>query len=160
MEIRLATLDDIDGIIEVYDSARNFMSQTGNPTQWKNGYPNKELLIEDIEKKELYVCVENNVLMAVFCFFVGEDSTYRIIYDGQWLNDKPYGVIHRIAVAVHQRGVASFCINWCYEKVGNMKIDTHKDNIPMQKAILKNGFEYCGIIKKEDGTQRLAYQRA
>lgn len=71
-----------------------------------------------------------------------------------------YGVIHRIAVAEHNKGVATYCIQWCLNKFPNIKIDTHKDNIPMQKTILKNGFTYCGIIKKEDGTERLAYQFA
>lgn len=26
------------------------------------------------------------------------------------------------------------------------------------KILLKNGFQYCGIIKKEDGSERLVYQ--
>ncbi len=57
-----------------------------------------------------------------------------------------------------KKGVASFCIQWCKNQWHNIKIDTHKDNLPMQHTILKNGFTYCGIIKKDDGTTRLAYQ--
>ena len=36
-------------------------------------------------------------------------------------------------------------------RVNNIKIDTHKDNISMQKLLEKNGFKYCGIIYLEDG---------
>lgn len=91
-------------------------------------------------------------------FFIGNEPTYDNIFDGNWLNNDEYGVIHRIAVVEPHKGIASFCIQWCLKICPNMRIDTHKNNIPMQKTILKNGFQYCGIIKKEDGSERLAYQ--
>lgn len=134
------------------------MDNSGNSGQWLNGYPQNSLLAEDIKNKSLFVCVDNNKIVAVFSFFIGIEPTYNKIYNGEWLNNKEYGVIHRIAVIEHQKGIASFCIKWCLEKFKNIKIDTHKNNIPMQKTILKNGFKYCGIIKKQDGTERLAYQ--
>ena len=40
------------------------------------------------------------------------------------------------------------------------QIDTHKDNIPMQRVLLRNGFVYCGIIHLENGDERIAYQKA
>ena len=42
----------------------------------------------------------------------------------------------------------------------NLKIDTHRDNYPMQKSLKKNGFEYCGIIYLADGNERLAFQKS
>ena len=39
MEIRRATLQDLDRMLEIYDYARAFMRSTGNPTQWSGGYP-------------------------------------------------------------------------------------------------------------------------
>ena len=87
------------------------------------------------------------------------DPTYVTIYQGQWRNDAPYGVTHRICVAAHQRGVASFCLNWCFEQCGNLKIDTHRDNTVMQNLLQKNGFVYCGIIHLANGAERLAYQK-
>ncbi len=158
MQIRLANIEELDLIKEIYNSAKSFMDSSGNSGQWVNNYPQKELLQEDIKNKSLFVCIDNNKIVAVFSFFVGIEPTYNTIYDGQWLNDAPYGVIHRIAVAEHQKGYASKCIQWCLNKCPNIKIDTHKNNIPMQKTILKNEFVYCGIIKKPDSTERLAYQ--
>lgn len=157
--IRLAENTDIDNILEIYKYAKKFMDENGNSTQWKNNYPTRELLLKDIQKNELYIYEENNDILAVFCFFIGAEPTYKKIYEGSWLNDKEYGVIHRIAVNAHGKGIASKCIEWCFQKCKNLKIDTHKNNIPMQKTILKNGFTYCGIIKKEDGSARLAYQK-
>ncbi len=158
MEIRLARLEEVDEIKNIYNFAKSFMDSSGNAGQWVNDYPQKDLLKEDVKNEQLYVCVDNSEIVAVFCFFVGIEPTYKEIFEGEWLNDEPYGVIHRIAVAEHQKGLASKCIQWCINKHPNIKIDTHKNNIPMQKTILKNGFKYCGIIKKPDGSERLAYQ--
>ena len=36
-------------------------------------------------------------LHGVFAFILGEDPTYGVIEDGQWLSGDPYGTIHRIA---------------------------------------------------------------
>lgn len=158
MEIRLADLNQLDEIKQIFNLAKEFMDNSGNESQWQNGYPSKELLKKDIQNKNLYICTDNNKIVAVFNFFIGIEPTYNKIYNGEWLSNNEYGVIHRIAVIERNKGIASFCIKWCLEKFSNIKIDTHKNNIPMQKTILKNGFTYCGIIKKEDGTERLAYQ--
>ena len=48
---------------------------------------------------------------------------------------------------------------WGYEQCGNLKIDTHEDNVVMQHVLEKNGFERCGKIYTHDGTPRIAYQK-
>jgi hypothetical protein len=81
------------------------MREHGNMGQWVGGYPSRELLERDIENGQLYLCTESEEICGVFCYFEGEDPTYRKIFNGAWLNDAPYGVIHRIAVAAQGRGV-------------------------------------------------------
>ena len=68
-------------------------------------------------------------------------------------------MIHRIAVKYHGRGIADFCFNECFKQFPIIRIDTHEDNIPMQRCLSKNGFEYCGIIYLANGSKRLAYQK-
>ncbi len=159
MKIRHATIEELPALLAIYDHARAYMREQGNPTQWAGGYPNESILREDISLRRLYVCEENGELLGVFCYFYGEDPTYLRIYNGNWLNDAPYGVLHRIAVASHRKGVASFCYDYCFSRCKNLKIDTHRDNIPMQKSLAKNGFSYCGIIYLASGDERLAYQK-
>lgn len=159
MEIRAAEERDLSRILEIYDHARSYMREQGNPHQWNGGYPSKEVLLEDISLSRLFVCVEGDEILGVFCYFYGVEPTYRVIEDGAWCNDLPYGVIHRIAVAGHCRGVASFCFAHCFSLCKNLKIDTHRDNIPMQKALAKNGFVRCGIIHLQNGDERIAYQK-
>lgn len=162
MEIRFAKASDIEKIEAIYENARKFMRDTGNPDQWSTHYPSPDLIRRDIENGNLYTVCENDEILAVFFFKIGEDPTYLKISGGKWKNDLPYGVIHRIAVAenAHGKGVSSFCFNFAFSKCANLKIDTHRDNLPMQKALKKNGFEYCGIINIESGDERLAFQKS
>lgn len=161
MEIRAARLSEIETLEAIYADARAFMRQNGNMKQWSGGEPKRETIVADINSGQLYTAVENGEILAVFAYIDGVDETYMRIYDGAWKNDLPYSVIHRIAVAknAHGRGVARFCFDFAFEKCKNLKIDTHRDNIPMQKALLKCGFEYCGIIYLKNGEARLAYQK-
>lgn len=156
--IRNATSKDLETILKIYETARLFMRKNGNASQWINGYPSKELLLSDIQKNELFVIEENQKIHAVFAFIIGKDKTYEKIYEGQWLNNEKYGTIHRIASDGSKKGVLNECISWAKKQIKNLRGDTHADNIPMQNALKKEGFKYCGIIYIEDGTPRLAYQ--
>jgi len=95
----------------------------------------------------------------VFYFKVEEDPTYAKIYEGEWLNDKPYGVVHRIASNGMQKGVASYCLQWCLEQCHNIRVDTHRDNLVMQEILRRNGYQRCGIIYVANGTERIAFQK-
>ncbi len=159
MEIRKSQLTDLDTLMKMYENARSFMSSHGNPTQWENTYPPKPLVAKDIEEGCSYVCIEQDKIVATFYYKEGRDDTYVKIYEGQWLDDSPYGVIHRITSDGTVRGAATYCINWALNQCGNLRMDTHRDNMVMQHTLDKNGFTYCGIIYSDDGTERLAYQK-
>lgn len=159
MEFRKAGTQDIDRILEIYSESREFMRSTGNLYQWGNGYPERELIEEDIQGGNFYIAEEEGEISAVFAMLDGPDETYLVIKDGQWLNSEPYGVIHRIAVAKKGNGIVSECFKFAFERYGNIRIDTHKDNLPMQKALIKNGFSYCGIIFLKNGDERIAFQK-
>ena len=83
--------------------------------------------------------MDDNQIAGVFYFNIGPDPTYHNIYEGAWINDEPYGVVHRIASGNRKKGVASFCLNWCLDKWPNIRIDTHRDNIVMQSFLNKMG---------------------
>ena len=157
MNIRKAKFTDIPKMMEIYDKAREFMRENGNPTQWSGGYPSKELIESDIAKGWSHVCEDEGEIVGVFVYFEDIDPTYGIIVDGKWLSDEPYGVIHRIASV--KKGVGTFCINYGYEKCGNLRIDTHENNHVMQNLLTKLGFKRCGIIFLENGEERIAFQK-
>lgn len=146
MAVREATIQDIDVLMEIYETARRFMAENGNPTQWPQGYPSKKILLKDMAAKQLYVYEQNGEIEGAFVFFIGEDLSYAKI-DGKWLNEEPYGVIHRIASRQRVPHVGQSILNYCFTKIKNLRIDTHEDNIPMQNMLKKNGFVYVGEIE-------------
>lgn len=160
MTISKALISDIDKIMPVYDCACRFMTENGNPNQWINGYPSREVIADDIQHGNSYVCRdENGTIVAAFTFIIGSDPTYQLIKDGSWLNDTvPYGVIHRLASNGTQHGIGKSCIDWCFTRIDNIRIDTHRDNLIMQHLVTAYGFIYCGIIYTHNHTERLAYQ--
>jgi len=158
LKIRKSTPGDYDVICQTYSNARKFMLNSGNPDQWGNVHPPANLILHDIEQELSYVCTFQNDILAVFYYNIEIDPTYGVI-NGQWLNDAPYGVVHRIASSRSVRGAGYFCLQWCLEQCKNLRIDTHKDNSPMLNLLDKLDFSYCGIIRIENGDERLAYQK-
>ncbi len=159
MQIRKATAADLTAIFSIYARARKFMAENGNGTQWGNVKPKKELVESDIENGISYVCVKDGEVVGVFALIFGEDPTYKIIYDGEWLSEEPYATVHRIASSGKVKGTGEFCINWALSQMPNIRIDTHKNNSVMRHLLSKLGFTYCGIIHLEDGDERLAFQK-
>ena len=158
MTIRKTTMEDIPAVMEIYAEARAYMRETGNPDQWQGNHPPQGLIEQDIQAGNSYVCVNNNEIAAVFYFNIEEDPTYGKI-DGSWLNDKPYGVVHRIARGSNGKGAAAFCMEWCFAKHPNIRIDTHRDNAAMLALLERLGFTYCGIIWLANGDERMAFQK-
>jgi RimJ/RimL family protein N-acetyltransferase len=158
MTIRLTRTDDLNDVMQIYADARAFMRENGNPNQWLDGHPALDMIERDILDGKSYVLVEGGEVAAVFYFSVEREPTYEKI-DGAWLNDEPFGVVHRIARRRGVKGAGAACINWCLEQCGNVKIDTHQDNIPMRRLLDKLGFTYCGIIWIQNGDERIAFQK-
>lgn len=156
--IRKSCIADIPHLKEIFAIARDFMKTTGNPNQWTEDYPSEELLKNDIESGDSYVCIIDNRIVATFVLREGNDPTYNEIYDGEWLNDYPYATIHRIASNGQTKGVFHTVMLFALMHGNTIRIDTHKDNTVMQNAIRKEGFRYCGIIHCWNGSERLAYQ--
>ena len=153
-EIRPAERTDMERILEIYEYARRFMEENGNPTQWHSGYPKRELLELDISLGRLYVVIRDNEICGVFVFFVGDDPTYSYI-EGSWRSNAPYGVIHRIAGI--GGGIFTAALAFCKDRISHLRIDTHANNRPMQHVVEKAGFSRRGIIYVEDGSPRIAY---
>lgn len=156
--IEKATLSQLSPIMAIYEQARAFMAQTGNPDQWGMTYPPETMIRQDILNGKCYVNLKDGNIAAVFYFAIEEDPTYGYI-EGAWLNDQPYGVIHRISVGENGKGTAAECFQFALKRCQNLRIDTHNDNLPMQRCLAKNGFQRCGTIYLEDGDPRIAYQK-
>ena len=162
MIIIKATYDDLDQIMSIVEEAKSFLKDH-NINQWQNGYPNVDTFKNDIDNNRLYVVKDMDEILAVFAI-VTYESNYDHIYDGCWKSDTPYIAIHRIAVSNKHKGkgVAKYIFDELKKNFKHIRVDTHRLNINMQHCLLKNGFEYRGIIYlkgiKNDENHRFAYE--
>jgi len=165
MEFSKAVETDTNSIMNIITQAQNYFKKQGI-NQCQDNYPNVETISNDINNRNGYVLLKNNnVVGTVVVTFDGEKN-YDSIYEGEWISNDEYAVIHRIAVDSKFKGMGLSSIiiksieKICLSKgVHSIKIDTHKENISMQKLLLKNGFHYCGIIYLEDKSERIAFEK-
>lgn len=165
MEFRKSVKSDIPKIMVIIKQAQAYFKEQ-NIDQWQNGYPNEEVINNDIEKEESYVMIKDNEILATTVISFDKESSYKNIIDGKWLTNEDYGVIHRVAVDSNYKGlglshkIIKYTEEVCLEHgIHSIKVDTHEENIPMQSLLKKNGFEYCGLIYLEDGGKRIAFEK-
>lgn len=161
--VRKAAAHDLPELLEIYEEARAFMVQNDNPTQWgKNRYPPAELIEKDIRLSRLYVLERGGRVCGAFVLMAGDEPTYRVIERGAWPNQKPYLTVHRLASRTDEHGVGMAVLAFAAEEAEKaglaLRADTHADNKPVQHLLKKFGFEYCGVIRVANGSERYAYQ--
>ncbi len=159
--IRLGKTSDIKAILEIIEEAKSRLRQL-NVNQWQEGYPNEAIISKDINNKQLYVYLIDEKVVGTMTV-LDHEPTYDVIL-GNWLNDKEYIVVHRIAIkdGFNGKGIGKSLINYAmnhYKK--DLKIDTHPANIPMQKMLKGLEFIYCGdtYIGPKPNDLRYCYQK-
>ena len=165
MEFRKTVKTDINDVMNIIRQAQVYFKELGI-NQWQNDYPNVEIINNDIDNENSYVLLKDNNIVATAAISFEEEKTYDSIYEGQWISNKEYAVIHRIAVNNNYKGlgISSKIIRnveqLCLKKgVYSIKVDTHEENLSMQKMLKKNQFQYCGVIYLEDGSKRVAFEK-
>ena len=148
MQIRQATNNDIDKLMEIFDKAKAIMRSCGNLQQWNNGYPAHEIIKADIDNGNCYVLCDKDEIIGTMALIPGPDPTYSYI-EGTWPDEEPYYVIHRIATSAPGRNAAKAMLDWAFEHIGTkgirvIRIDTHADNCIMHHILSKYGFTRCG----------------
>lgn len=162
--IRQSQASDIDRIMEIIADAQQLL-RSHNTDQWQDGYPTPDIIAADIARKESYVLCEDGQIVATAVISFAGEVTYNHI-DGYWLNDEPYCVIHRMAVSksAYGKGLAkrlfAYAENLCQlQKIKNIRVDTHADNIIMKTLLKRLGYTYCGVITLLSGALRIAFQK-
>lgn len=165
MEFRRTILDDVDNIMEIIKQAQAYFKEQGID-QWQNNYPNVEVIINDINNEHSYVLVKDNSIVATVAVSFDGEETYESIYEGEWITNGEFAVIHRIAVSNKHKGlglsseIIKHIEKLCLDRgVHSIKSDTHEENLSMQKLLKKNDFKYCGIIYLESGDRRVAFEK-
>ncbi|MDD3107321.1 MAG: GNAT family N-acetyltransferase [Bacilli bacterium] len=169
--IRSAKKEDILQILEIISEAKALL-KSKNSLQWQDadGYPNYETFMTDLAHNSLYIIEQENTIVGVCSLVRYGEPTYDVIYEGNWLNNDRYYVIHRLAVRkeVYGKKIAKTLME-AMEKIAieegiiNIRCDTAFENDPMNHLLLHLGYHKCGIIHLNRITnidkQRVAYQK-
>ena len=165
LALRYTKLEDIERVMEIIKQAQQYFKEKGI-NQWQNGYPNAKVIENDIKNGHSFVLIKNNEIVGTIAISFEGEATYNKIFEGAWKSNDNYAVIHRIAVDHQLKGIglSSEMIKqtelMCNKKsVGSIKVDTHEDNQAMQRSLIKNGFDYCGVIYLADGGKRVAFEK-
>ena len=156
--IRQAQHEDIDSIMTIVGDAQRALAELGID-QWQDGYPTRDIILEDIDLKQGYVYEDATEGVVGYSAIVltGEEA-YNQIKGSEWNTSDDYIVIHRLCVrnVVRRKGVASelmqFAITKAQEaKLTGFRIDTHNGNVRMLSLLEAFGFKHIGRILYDSG---------
>ena len=167
MEFKLAQAEHLDALWRITEEGKAQLRRLGLD-QWQRGYPAREDWVRDVAAGRIWMAVEQDEILGAFLFQTTPDESYSEI-EGAWLSDAPYAAIHRVCVsdASKGKGVAGRMFQKGFEMarelgLSSVRIDTHEGNLPMQQALKKADFHYCGVITLrggcEDGNKRIAFE--
>lgn len=165
MEFKKAKYSDVESIMEIVRQAQAYLKNKGID-QWQDNYPNTETVKNDIENGNEYILSENGNIAGIAAVCFDGDKCYEKIYDGKWLSNEKYAVIHRFAVHNNYKSTdISSCFiknieQLCLEKdIYSIKVDTHQNNESMKNLLGKNEFIYCGKVIQVGGEERVAFEK-
>ena len=168
MKVELATAEHIDRMFQNGQQAIEGLRAQGID-QWQKGYPSRQTWEDHVANAAAWVALEDGDVIGQFALQTQPDPSYAHI-EGAWLNDDgPYMTVHSMCVAMQARGrgVAVRIFEFARSKavelgMRSLRVDTHADNVAMQRSIEKAGFSFCGIITLqedvEEGALRNAYE--
>lgn len=162
---RKAEEADIARIWEIIGQAKAQMRRL-NSHQWDENYPALENIAKDIQSGNGYVfCNKENIAVTYGVISFDGEPAYKEI-DGKWINDLPYMVVHRLAVAdeMKHQGLAKRFMLQAEEVSRNkgiyaFRIDTNFDNQYMLRLIDSLGFSYSGEVSYR-GDKRKAFEKS
>lgn len=95
--------DDLERICTIIRQAQAQMRLRGS-RQWQNGYPAAAHITDDIDRGYGHVlCTHTGLVVAYGAVVFDGEPAYAEI-DGTWLDQAPYVVLHRLAVAQEVKG--------------------------------------------------------
>ena len=160
---RLATLKDLPAIWDILQQAIARRKADGS-NQWQDGYPNPEVVHNDIEKEVGFVLTLENEIAGYFVVLINDEPEYAKL-EGKWLTNDDFVVFHRIAISEDNLGkglaksIFQFIEDYALKNdIFSVKADTNFDNHAMLSLFEKSGYVYCGDVYFR-GSPRRAYEK-
>lgn len=150
-EIRRARSEEIQEIMNLIAKCVQVM-QAGGSDQWDEGYPNREIISEDIVKGTLFVCLEHEAIAGILVLDENQAEQYAGI---EWEQQQgPHLIMHRLAVhpEIQGRGIARRLIAFAEDFARSsgyrsIRLDTYAKNDRALKLYPSLGYWQRGEIR-------------
>lgn len=160
---RKATLNDSSQIWTILQDAIKRRKADGSQ-QWQDGYPNPDVIRDDISKEVGYVLADGDQIAGYCAILINDEPAYADI-KGKWLTEGDFVVYHRVAISEDYigKGLSKTLLNHIEtfaleNKIYSVKVDTNFDNAAMLSILKKAGYEYCGEVFFR-GAARMAFEK-
>lgn len=160
---RKATTSEIPQIWIILQQAIARRKKDGS-NQWQDGYPNPEVIKNDIDENAGFVLTEGDTIIGYTALLINDEPAYEKI-EGKWLTNGDFIVFHRVAISETHlgKGLAKKLMNFIEEfaitnNINSVKADTNFDNFAMMTIFEKMGYSYCGEVHFR-GSARKAYEK-
>ena len=162
-QFRLAKISEAFEIWQILKDAIQRRKEDGS-NQWQDGYPNMDVVKNDIERKIGFVLTQNDNIIGYTAVIINDEPDY-INIEGKWLTNQDFMVYHRVAISKKflAKGMAKKMMKLIEEyalskNIYSLKADTNHDNIPMLKIFEKMGYSFCGTVHIRQ-SPRKAYEK-
>lgn len=160
---RKAQISDIPEIWLILQKAIQRRKEEGSK-QWQDGYPNPEVIQNDIEKEIGFVLTDNQKIIGYTAVLINDEPEYARI-EGKWVTNANFVVFHRVAISEDYlgKGLAKIMIGYIEDyalenQIYSVKADTNFDNHAMMAIFNRLGYVYCGEVYFR-GSARRAYEK-
>ena len=150
MIIRQATIADLDGVMQMYNSCVKGMILNGID-QWDETYPNAEFISEDLLASTYYIALENEEIIGGINIDQNQDKTYLNI-DWEDKSDS-FLVVHRLGVKEEfwnkkiGKYLMLFTENLVKERgLKSIRLDTYSGNPKAMEFYRRLGYSELGTI--------------
>jgi ribosomal protein S18 acetylase RimI-like enzyme len=156
-KVRIATKEDIDAVVKIYDAIIEKEESGELRIGWKRGvYPTENTALEAFNRHSLYVCEDNGKVVASARIDQNQVPEYA---DANWIydvDDKQVMVLHTLVIDPNclRSGYGRRFIDF-YEQHAlehnchYLRIDTNEINTLARKMYKKLGYEEIGIVSCE-----------
>lgn len=154
MTIRLARIDDLEVLHGIVQDATRRMVEQGI-AQWDEIYPNKEIILQDIERQECSIIEQDGGAVGIIAINEDQPPEYAAVtwtYAGRAL------VVHRLTIApAHQRrGLATRLMDLAEDIAATrhydcVRLDAFTRNPAAIALYERRGYKKAGIVRFRKG---------
>lgn len=155
LEFRRAGTDDLDALVALYGAAAQDMRGKGID-QWDEYYPDREILIEDVESGDMTLGLLDGQLACAYVVNREYEPEYEL---GAWEHTEgDFCVLHRLCVnpEMQGRGLARQAMarmekNERDQGFDSVRLDVFSQNLHAQRLYERLGYRRTGEVRFRKG---------